>query len=292
METFIASFIVGMIAAAMQHSNNISDMGMQNQYNERMWNLHSSPTARADELRMAGLSDSAIAQALTGYNGAGTTLNSAPMQPTDMMSHLYDLLGSANETKKTESDIKFNDASIEKMGIEAGYTGAQLKVYEATSKYLIERAGIENDFIKSSINKNESETKKIKAETDKISLDARYQEIENYIKENTADDEIKKIKNEIKQQNKNLELTDAQIESLLANAAYMYEQAEQINILDDVKEKEAAEAKFYEEFLKEFGVPYEVCKDVADTGVKVLESVIGMFGIKLSKITTLIKRAK
>jgi hypothetical protein len=107
METFIASFIVGMIAAAMQHSNNISDMGMQNQYNERMWNLHSSPTARADELRMAGLSDSAIAQALTGYNGAGTTLNSAPMQPTDMMSHLYDLLGSANETKKTESDIKY-----------------------------------------------------------------------------------------------------------------------------------------------------------------------------------------
>lgn len=292
METFIASFIVGLMAAAMQHQSNASDFGMQNQYNERMWNLHSSPMARADELRQAGLSDSAIAQALTGYTGAGTTLQSAPMQPTDIMSHLYDLLGSANETKKTASDIKFNDASIEKMGVEAGYTGAQLKVYEATSKYLIERAGIENDFIKSGIRKNRAEASKSEAEADKIRLDARYQEIENYIKENTADDEIQKIKNEIKQQNKNFKLTDAQIDSLLANAAYMYEEAEALNILDDVKEKEAAEARFYEKFLQEYGVPYDVVKDVADTGVRVLDSVLGIFGIKVSSLTALIKKAK
>ena len=80
MNEFFASLISGVVSLFMQnkmnekqHAQNISDWQMQNQYNERMYNNYNSPVARAEQLGDAGLSDAAIGQALSGFNGSGTT---------------------------------------------------------------------------------------------------------------------------------------------------------------------------------------------------------------------------
>ena len=87
MEEFFSALlkgIVGLFVSSVQHEQNLTDWSRQNEYNEMQYIKHGSPSARANEMHEAGLSDAAIGQALSGGSSNATMLSSAPLQPNNI----------------------------------------------------------------------------------------------------------------------------------------------------------------------------------------------------------------
>lgn len=108
MEGFFASLVKGLITMIAQQQLNNYAMDRQNSYNERMFNQYGRPMSQASEMRMAGMSDAGIGAALSGYSGAGTTLQSAPLE-TAQFGDLFADMGQLLQNQKTGTEIKLNE---------------------------------------------------------------------------------------------------------------------------------------------------------------------------------------
>lgn len=270
--------------------SNKQTMDMTNQINQNQYDLYNSPTARADALRKAGLSDAAIGAALSGYSGqSGITLTSQPLQPTSVGSTISDLFSSLTgigdlERKKgeTKSNIALNEVQIKKLGIEAGLKGRELDLFNETFQNMVTKSLLENEVLASEYNLNEALRKNADA-------DEQLKKIEFYVQSGTMDSRIEEINNKVKLQQSQLKLNDAQIKQITANIALLEAQADAINDLKDERERQSAEARFYKQFLDEHDIPYDVLDDIIKHGSEILSAILNVFNISSSSLTRLVK---
>lgn len=286
MEKFIASLISGVLMLFGQKKLNEDVWDKQNEYNELMYQKYNSPTAQSQELKKAGLSDSAIGQALSGYNGQSLDITSSPLQPANIMESLSGVAGLNNdearlklEEKNTESNVKLNKALIEKYGVEAGLTGKQLDYWTDAFQELVKQPWFENQKIAADIYRLEGETWK-------LNTDAMLNDLEYKYKIKFNEESLKHIDLLNQELEKNIEkiasdigLNEVQKKYLAANIAYLYCEAAAITQLDDVRKKDAAEARYYMDLLEKSGKPYDVKLNRWKIGTDILNSVIKAAGL-------------
>lgn len=138
----IAQLIGGLLAAYMQGDLNRKAVEETNLYNEEMYNEHMHPVARAKELKLAGLSDSAIGQALSGA-GSGTSLNlnSQPNQAPDIMNSILGALNAGNIANDTENKKLTGDQikqNIKRAKLDYNHAVDEYNVYYHTMDKLIQ----------------------------------------------------------------------------------------------------------------------------------------------------------
>lgn len=284
MEEFIAALLGGLILSATQHGLNRYDWNAQNEYNEEMFNIHGSPSAIANDMSLAGMSDAGIASALGSYKGAGTQLMSSPLQPTNIDDSLLGMLGMYNETRKTSAEVDNLKADADKKAVEAGYTGLQAKMFSDAYKNILLSYDISNQEALSRTNKKLAEIDKIRDEQDILQTQKAILEIERYIKENSKDDSVKLIKQQIRVAASHANLNNKLIDESAAKIIYYTQQAQAIEDLKDVRDKEAAESRFYSEICNNTGLPYDVIKDIAGGAMQFIEKLLSAFGIPLSVV--------
>ena len=230
MEAFFSALIsgiIGLFISDQQHRQNISDWQMQNNYNENMYNEYNSPSARVEQLKNAGLSDAAIGQALSGFSGSGTSIASAPIQPNNISDSLSSIFGNINDTMRVGNETKLNYEEIKLKGLEQGLKGNELKLFEKTFNALAKKPYLENSLIKNEAfnyemdsNLKESQYNLNEALKNKYGVETDLLEIERYINSGTKSAKIRYIENQVRLQQSELNLNDAQIKNLTANIEF------------------------------------------------------------------------
>lgn len=156
MEDFWLALVKGALQLFGQYKINQSVMNQQNAFNEQMYNRYSNPEAQARQLKMAGMSDAGIGAALSGFNGAGTTIQSAPME-TPQIADLFSDIGQIKTNKLTESEVKINkltskqirknieksDVEIHLLKVKHDISLKEFKVLKHSADYLIDKNDIE-----------------------------------------------------------------------------------------------------------------------------------------------------
>lgn len=280
MNEFFASLISGVVSLFMQnkmnerqHVQNISDWQMQNEYNEQMYNNYNSPVARAEQLSNAGLSDAAIGQALSGFNGSGTAIQSSPLQPTNIAEMFSSIFGNVNDTMRLGNETALNKSEIRLKGVENGLKGKELEYWEKAFDDIIKKPWFENQRIA-------AETYLINEQGFGQNIENSINDLEYKVQQATKDIRIDTIKLQFNKVASEIGLNEAQKQQAYANTLYLIAKIEEINQLKDVREREAAEARFYKDIIEKIGVPYGVVKDAADLGKDIIKSIFDMFGIK------------
>ena len=285
MEQFFAALISGVMSyfasnqlQDKQHTQNIGDWQMQNRYNEQMYNEYNSPKARAEQLAEAGMSDAGIGSALSGFNGSGTSIVSSPMQPTNIGDMFSQMFGSINDTMRLGNESAKNRADIEQIGIENGIKGKELDYWMVAFDDICKKPFYENEKLAAEtyLKYEEAFTENIKSQTADLELK---------IKNEGKEDLIKQIHQQVEINASQIGLNSAEAKQAETNCLWLAAKVEEINDLKDVRQKEAAEAKFYKELLEKLGIPYQTLKDAADLGTKIFDSITDIFGLKFLKIT-------
>ena len=147
----IAALVEAGVAVA-QSIFNVSTAKNAEQRQENYYNKYSNPVAQREQLRNAGLSDSAIGQALSGFNGAGTTVQAYQPAAPDFSASIGELLNQYNQLRTTDKDIEQKTAEIEftqknkeklaneidKLKTENDYNKIQLDILEKTKQMVID----------------------------------------------------------------------------------------------------------------------------------------------------------
>lgn len=190
METFLSLLIQGALSlfgVAAQHELNREDWAAQNEYNETMYNKYNAPVARMEQLKNAGLSDSAIGQALSGSNGSSTMVSSAPIQPTNIMDAIsgFGQLTNENQRVKNETDLKIANIDEIKQNIkklaketdrieaEKEKINADTQLTEQEKKDLMNRIEVYEYSMENLKTASDTELRKITRETQKAYYDMR-----------------------------------------------------------------------------------------------------------------------
>lgn len=269
-----------------QHKQSIGDWNMQNNYNENMYNQYNSPVARAKQLSDAGLSDAAIGAALSGFNGSGTQIASAPMNPTNTSGILADVFGALNNTMLSNSETRLNNSNrrlnfveLAKRATEVGINFYNLKLLKKTLPALCDKPTLENDVLRGNIQNLIADYNLKNSQRRSTELDTQLKEIDRYIKEGTKNTQIEEIENRVKLQQQQFGLNDMQVKNITANIVYIKAQTDVINETKNVRKKEALEAEFYSNFLSKYGIPFNDAKDAILKGVNLIGSLFKIFGI-------------
>lgn len=276
MEAFFAALISGVMAWFIndrQHDQNIQDWERQNTYNENMYNQYNSPQSRARQLREAGMSDAGIGSALSGVGGSSPMIYGSPMQPTNINDGLNSAFGSIMDSLRVHNETEINKAEVKLKGIENGIKGKELEYWEKAFEEIVSKPFNENQ-------KLAAEAYLINEKGFGQNIENSIQDLELKVSESTKNVRIETIKLEFDKKAAEIGLTEAQAKQAYENTLYLIAKRNEINQLTDVREREAAEARFYKEFMEKIGIPYDSVKDLGEFVNEIIKTILNTFGLK------------
>lgn len=296
---------IGVVAA--QEGLNLFNMDKQNTHNLDVYEKYNTPLAQAEQLKAAGVSDAGIGQALTGHQGASIDLTSAPMQPNNMTDAINSMTNMFNDTRRVENETTYNKAAVANLFQDFEIKGWKLKECEATFDNLVNKSFFDVEKLKSDIDKNKSDIKKNesdiavnesqvevnkaeetlkKNQADLVSHEALIKEIESIYTVEFNDQQLEHLRKlneeldgKIELIQSQLGLDKAQAAMFRANIVYLMAEATAIGEMKDVRKREAAEARFYNQFLVDHGKPYEVRLNRWKIGTEIFGSTIKAVGM-------------
>lgn len=298
--TFWQYLLASLGVVAAQEGVNLFNMDHQNAHNLEVYEQYNTPIAQAKQLKDAGVSDAGIGQALTGHQGASIDLTSAPMQPNNMTDAINSMTNMFNDTRRLDNETTYNKAAVANLFQDFEIKGWKLKECAATFDNLVNKSFFEVEKLKSDIDVNKSDIDVNKSVIDVNNADKTLKENqselvshESLIKEVESIyavefneqqlEHLRKLNDELGEKialiQSQLGLNKTQAAMFRANIVYLMAEATAIGEMKDVRKREAAESRFYNQFLEQHGKPYEVRLNRWKMGTQIFGDTIKAVGM-------------